>query len=99
MGLMNPKEELYMRVLPLVAAVSVLMGVLVAQSASALSVDQTTGTNRDGSPKFADPDDKIPFPHVADDGSQPQPANNFQGQPVGNSGMSFGLTAPQPNAE
>ena len=39
---------------------------------------------------FGDPDDKIPFPHVADDGSQP--SGNFQMQPIGNSGASFGFS-------
>jgi hypothetical protein len=61
---------------------------LGAHSAVALQIDQSTGTNSDGSSKFDDPDDKIPFPHIADDG---QPSNNFQGQPIGNSGASFSL--------
>ena len=59
------------------------------QSASALSIDNTTATKSDGSSKFEDPDDTIPFPHIGDDG---QPTNNFQAQPVGNTGMSFSLT-------
>ena len=63
-------------------------------NAFAFSVDETSANNKDGSAKFSDPDDKIPFPHVADDG---QPTNNFQAQPVGNSGVSFSLTPSRGN--
>ena len=78
-----------MRIAQFIAIAALLTSSLAAHNALALTIDQTTGTNSDGSAKFDDPDDKIPFPHMADDG---QPTNNFQAQPVGNTGMSFGLT-------
>jgi len=56
--------------------------------AAALEIENITGNK--AAANFSDPDDKIPFPHVADDGSQP--SANFQMQPVGRSGVSFGLT-------
>ena len=80
-----------MQSLRLAIATMLLTAAFGMNTVSALSVDTSTTTNSDGSAKFGgDPDDKIPFPHVADDGSQP--SNNFQAQPVGNSGVSFGLT-------
>ena len=80
-------------------AVTLLLVVSATHSASALSIDEAAGTNKDGSPRFSDPDDRIPFPHVADDG-QPSSSYNLQSQPVGNSGLSFGLTssASEPDA-
>jgi hypothetical protein len=73
-----------------IAAITLLLTMFGAHSVSALSIDTTTGTNADGSAKFDDPDDKIPFPYVADDGTAP--SSNFQAQPMGNTGLSFGLT-------
>lgn len=64
---------------------------LIASGASALTIEDKAGRNADGSSRFDDPDNAIPFPHVADDGSM-QPGNNFQMQPAGNSGASFGFT-------
>lgn len=76
-----------MKLLPLTAIAFLAM----SSAAFALTVDNTTGTNKDGSAKFNDPDANNPFPHASDDGSQ-QPASNFQMQPVGNSGLSFGIS-------
>lgn len=75
--------------------ISVLMVSSIAiHNASALTIDQNTGTNVDGSSKFVDPDDKIPFPHVADDGDQSSnnSSNSFQSSTDGNGGVYFGLT-------
>ena len=55
--------------------------------ASAFSVDEVGGTNKDGSSRLADPDDKIPFPHVADDGNQ----SSGNVQPNGSGSFSFGI--------
>jgi hypothetical protein len=79
----------FMRSFRLAITTLLLTATLGSQCAFAFEVDQTAGTNQDGSSRFSDPDDKIPFPHIADDG---QPSNNFQAQPVGNSGISFGFT-------
>ena len=79
-----------MQPIRLIIAAAFLTAAFAVNTASALSVDKTTNSKSDGSAKFDDPDDKIPFPHVGDDGSQP--SSNFQAQPVGNSGVSFGLT-------
>ena len=80
-----------MRTLILTIIMAITVASLGYHNAFALSVDTSTGSNNDGSAKFGgDPDDKIPFPHVADDGTQP--SSNFQSQAVGNSGVSFGLT-------
>jgi len=79
-----------MKTLKFIALTAILGAGFGLHSAFALSIDTTTGTNADGSAKFDDPDEKIPFPHVADDGTPP--ASNFQAQPVGNTGISFGLT-------
>ena len=69
-------------------AVALVMASLSGQ-ALALTVDDTTTSGRNGASLAGDPDDKIPYPHVADDGASPP--TNFQGQPVGNSGVSFNL--------
>lgn len=79
-----------MKSLTLAALTLVIMSSVASNAAFALTVDQTAATNKDGSARFGDPDDKIPFPHVADDGTPP--TSNFQAQAVGNTGMSFGLT-------
>jgi len=70
-------------------AAILLLSASVYQNAMALTVDESTGTTANGAAKFGDPDDKIPYPHVSDDG---QPSNNFQSQQIGNSGASFSLT-------
>ncbi len=74
------------RRLAITAALIVAFGI---HSASALEIDNSTGNK--ASANFSDPDYTIPFPHVADDGSPP--SANFQMQPVGQSGVSFGLTS------
>ena len=79
-----------MKALKIVAMAAIMASSLGFHSVFALSIDKTTGTNADGSAKFDDPDDKIPFPHVADDGTPP--ASNFQAQPIGSTDISFGLT-------
>jgi hypothetical protein len=76
--------EAIMKKLFLTTAIIASLGI---HCAYALTVDSTTGAGSNAS-NFNDPDDKIPFPHVADDG---QPSN-FQAQPVGNSGLSFSLS-------
>ena len=70
---------------------ALLMASSFMHNASAFTLDQSEGAGNAGAAKLADPDDKIPFPHMTDDG---QPSNNFQGQPIGNSGLSFSLTPP-----
>jgi hypothetical protein len=72
------------------AAITLLAAAFGAHNASALTIDQSNGTTGSAAANFGDPDDKIPFPHVADDGSQP--SGNFQMQPIGNSGASFGFS-------
>ena len=61
---------------------------------SAFTVDEGA-SNKNAAANFNDPDDKIPYPHIADDG---RPSNNFQGQPVGNGSVSFGFTSSAPSS-
>ena len=69
------------------ATLSITM--ISANAALAFEVDQSAATSSNAA-RLGDPDDKIPFPHVADDGTPP--SNNFQAQSVGNTGISFGIT-------
>jgi len=85
-----------MRTTCLLLATALIAGSIGIHAAAALEIDQTTGTNKDGSSRFGDPDDAISFPHVSDDG---QPSNNFQAQPIGNSGVSFGFTPSNAGAD
>jgi len=71
-----------------------LVSTLMAQGAYAFSVDTSSGVSRDGASNFGDPDDKIPFPHVADDGRMSNQLQSSGGVSVGvtnsnNSGNAF----------
>ena len=82
-----------MRSLSLLAAALLLTSTFVSVSASAFSVDEVG--NSKNAANFNDPDDKIPYPHIADDG---KPSNNFQGKQVGNGSVTFGFTSSAPSS-
>ncbi len=48
------------------------LAVVAPHAAMAFDVDTTSATQKDGTAKFGDPDDKVPYPHVADDGAMEQ---------------------------
>jgi hypothetical protein len=68
--------EVFMKSSRLMIALFATSVLLSAASASAFTLDNKTNNNADGTARFSDPDSNIPFPHVADDGSQSQA--NFQ---------------------
>ena len=73
-----------------------LIGMLfAAHGAAAFQIDQTSGTNADGSAKFSDPDDNVPFPHATDDGKPP--SSHFEAQGSDNAGIFFNLAPSSQN--
>ena len=69
-----------------------LLALSASTNAMALSVDNNADASGNAA-KFGDPDDKIPFPHMADDG---QPSHSGA-QPIGNTGASFSFSGSSSN--
>ena len=75
---------------------SMLIASLSITDASAFTVDQGGGRSA-GAAHLSDPEDAIPFPHIADDG---QVSQGFGTNLTGNGTLSFGVTSTnaQPDA-
>ena len=84
-----------MRSLRLAAVALIFMASFGSTRVSALTIDEDSAQSS-AAARFGDPDNKIPFPHMADDGTPP--SANFQAQPIGNNtNLSFGITGPSNN--